>query len=104
MRLSSSGHAFFLRDPDIDTENTKEIIRKKSDTDIEVENKKRNNEIQLANNFDINIGLGNNNNSCMHSSFENEEKSPPNTPNSIEPNFDNLNINDECIYILFIYL
>ena len=95
MRLSSSGHAYFLREQDIDSDD-KDEIRKKCDIDIEVEAKKRDNEIKLENNFDIDLGFENNRNISINGSMENEEKSPPNTPISSQLNLDKLQINDEC--------
>ena len=99
MRLSSAGHAYFVRESH-EQSYSEEITIKKNETNSEVVMiKKDENEIKIENNFNIDLGIDN----CPHSinQLESEDKSPPNSPNTCEDNLENFLIIDECILRFF---
>jgi hypothetical protein len=99
MKLSSSGHAYFLRETE--SSEIKEIGKKKSDLNPEVIEKNTDEQINLGNNLNSVKKLNNNANNSIRS-IDFEEKSPPNSPETRENKLNMLDINDECNYIYFI--
>ena len=98
MRLSSAGHAYFVREFQ-EQSYSEEIPNQKNKINSEVIIKKEENEFKIENNFNIDLGIDNNRDSI--NLFVSEDKSPQNSPKTCENIVENLLISDECIFRFF---
>lgn len=105
MKLSSSGHAYFLRETSTITESSElnQTGNKKSDLNPEVIENNTNEQIDLENNLNSDKKSNTYANNSINSP-DCEDKSPPNSPETNENKLNILDINDECKYNYLNYI